>query len=174
MVPKVLVIILLMVAIDQAIGAWPCSTNCWKNNWRKRDSESRNHGMYNIRCSYKLGGWWGGTCYCYGPPKCSGAPAFTCAANCWHNNWRHRDQRARAAGQYNKRCSYGYHWGGRCYCYGAPGCVKTPLYQCARNCWHNNWRHRDQRARAAGQYNKRCSYGYHWGGLCYCYGSPIC
>ncbi|CAB4033050.1 Hypothetical predicted protein [Paramuricea clavata] len=128
MVSKVLVMILFMVAIDEAIGAWPCSTNCWHKDWKKRDSESRRSGMYHKRCSYihywryKSIRWKDGRCYCYGPPRCVRAPVVTCASNCWHNDWNKRDQRARAAGQYNKRCSYGYHWGGRCYCFGSPIC----------------------------------------------------
>merc|ERR1712080_542840 len=47
---------------------------------------------------------------------------FNCAHNCWHNDWKHRDWRARGAGMYYSRCSYRYRWGGRCYCYGKPKC----------------------------------------------------
>nr|XP_047131807.1 uncharacterized protein LOC105844676 [Hydra vulgaris] len=46
---------------------------------------------------------------------------FTCDHNCWYNDWKHRDQRARNDNMFNRRCSYSY-WFGRCYCYGSPRC----------------------------------------------------
>ena len=48
-------------------------------------------------------------------------PLFNCNHNCWYNNWRHRDSRARGAGKYHNRCSYRFFFG-RCYCYGKPKC----------------------------------------------------
>merc|ERR1739838_481085 len=41
---------------------------------------------------------------------------FTCDHNCWFNNWRHRDWRARGV-RSRKRCHY-RHFHGICYCYG--------------------------------------------------------
>ena len=131
MVSKVLVMITLIVLIfttcDVIVSAFTCGDNCWHNDWGTRDSEARKHGFgaENKRCHYSY--FWGGTCFCYGPPHCLNVPERTCGHNCWHNDWRKRDQRAQADGQYGSRCSYGYSngiaIGGRCYCYGSPVCT---------------------------------------------------
>merc|ERR1712080_526429 len=46
---------------------------------------------------------------------------INCDENCWYNDWKHRDERARKADMFDSRCYYG-HLGGRCYCYGEPHC----------------------------------------------------
>ena len=147
MVSKITVILLLVLVVSETNAWWSrrrssrrsrarrpsggrgigrlltdniCARNCWRNNWKERDSKATAAGLYNKRCSYDIS-YGLAKCYCYGPPKCSPV-TFTCDHNCWHNDWRHRDSRARAAGQWNRRCSYEYYWGGRCYCYGSPRC----------------------------------------------------
>ena len=100
--------------------------------------------------------------------------AFTCGDQCWHNDWRTRDSEASNHNLGHLRCSHSYGWGGKCFCYGPPQCIKVPAFTCDHNCWHNDWKKRDERARAAGMYDRRCSYNYRFGGQCYCYGKPLC
>lgn len=49
---------------------------------------------------------------------------FSCAHNCWHNDWRTRDRRAERAGCWSNRHSYPVPVlvGGRCYCCGCNSC----------------------------------------------------
>ena len=130
MVSKVSVVITLILLIsaicDVVLSAFTCGDNCWRNDWGTRDSEARKHGFgaENKRCDHPY--FWGGTCFCYGPPYCVDVANEQCGHNCWHNDWRQRDQRAQADGQSGRRCSYGYSYGfigGRCYCYGSPVCT---------------------------------------------------
>ncbi len=100
--------------------------------------------------------------------------AFVCLPQCWHNDWGARDSEAAKHNLGHIRCDYSYAFGGRCWCYGPPVCIRVSRIVCAHNCWHNDWNTRDQRAREAGKEDKRCSYEYSNGGKCFCYGSPLC
>ena len=137
MVSKIMVLITLIALIfaicDVIVSGFTCDHNCRHNDWGTRVPEARKHGFEsdNKRCSRSYP--WGGRCFCYGPPYCVDVPAETCRHNCWHSDWSKRDRRARAAGKYGSRCSYGYSFGtaigGRCYCYGSPVCTSTQTDQ---------------------------------------------
>jgi hypothetical protein len=100
--------------------------------------------------------------------------SVSCPIQCWHNDWGKRDSEAASHNLGHLRCSHSFFWGGTCYCYGPPSCISVPDFECAHNCWHNDWQQRDNKATAAGMYHKRCSYNYVWGGQCYCFGQPLC
>ena len=90
--------------------------------------------------------------------------AFNCGTLCWQNDWAKRDRVSHRLGMYDWRCSYGYFWGGRCYCVGPAQCG------CGHQCYKNDWQRRDREAHAHHAYHQRCSFDDMAGGRCYCWG----
>lgn len=48
-----------------------------------------------------------------------------------------------------------------------------PPFRCDKNCFLDDWRHRDAMASSDKKWNKRCSYALRFA-RCYCFGKPRC